>query len=145
MDDQIFEFSSSSNADGRTTLVYGSPANELNLNFASQTLIRIDVVSYDYPSSLALPVTLTLESGLSGVPASSLLTRSLSAASGFINFSLADFTDISLTDIDRLTFSFDAPRAADFQVASIISIPELSSSVMILVTLGLGLMRRRRA
>ena len=142
--DAFMEFVSTPNADGRTRLTYGGAGNQLNADFSKETNILIEVLSYDFPSSLPLVFTFTLESGIGGTLATANVVRNFSGTEGIVDFAISDFVGVDLSDIDRISVLMDAPRAADFQIAFIQSVPEPSSAMIAGGAGALALLRRRR-
>ena len=141
------------NADGFAELAYGSESAPLVGDFTENRLIQALIASYDLPENLRLQTTLTLSSGLGDATAASVQASSnLSTRQGVSIFDLdmPEFAAIDFTDIDALTFRFDAPFAGDFNINTIIDddtplvIPEPGAARLLLGgTLGLAFRRRR--
>ena len=143
----IFEYDSTSGADGAVDLGYGFSA-ALNADFSLEKFIDVRIEDYDFPGSTALSASLRLESPSGSKTVTGSFAQS---GSGDLRFSLSDFTGVNLKNISLINLRLDPPRGSDFEIQSIAAtgalapIPETSTLLPLGTLFGLSLAFRRRS
>lgn len=140
----VFDYSSTSGADGAGSLLYGANiagGSSLNLAIPDASTLDLDVLLFDRPQGGSLTITVFLNNGvLSGSTSSVVVVGGPQLVS--INL---DSIPLSVrSNVTGLTVSFDGTNAVDFRLDDIsVVIPE-PSALGLLAPAGLLLARRRR-
>ncbi len=104
------------------TLTYGM-SSSMNSNFTTmgETELQINILDGELSATRPVPCTITVISGRGTANEhTASVTKTLAIASGVVAFPFSEFTLIDFTDVDGITYKFDASayaaRAVDFSI-----------------------------
>ncbi len=118
----LLEFSHNTASNSILTLTYGYSSN-LNSNFTAMaaTELQVNVIEGELSPTRPVPCTITVTSGRGTANEhTAIVTKTLTIASGVVAYPFSEFTGINFTDVDGITYKFDASayaaRAVDFAI-----------------------------
>jgi hypothetical protein len=96
------------------TLTYGM-SSSMNSNFTvmGATQLQIDIIEGELSPTRPVPCTITVTSGRGTANEhTASVTKNLTIASGVVAYPFSEFTGINFTDVDGITYKFDASAYA---------------------------------
>jgi hypothetical protein len=141
----VFDFSSTSGADGWTTLLYGASninsPNLLSLVIPDGSTIELDVQLFDRPAGGSLKIDVSLNSL---VPFGTVTTTLNASGAQVVSIPLDSISSSIRSNVTGITVVLDGTKAVDFRLDSIsIVVPE-PAAMGALAPFGLLLARRRK-
>jgi hypothetical protein len=123
----LLEISHNTASNSIVTLTYGMSSN-LNSNFTAlgSTELQINLIEGELSATRPVPCTITVTSGRGTANEHTAnVTKTLAIASGIVAFPFSEFTSVDFTDVDGITYKFDASqyaaRAVDFAIGPLMT------------------------